>query len=143
MKEALSQIRHSKSDRPVFTAEFLSRIKRLIVFNPLDQKAMEGISRKLITEMCQTWSMQRGKELEVPESLLQYLAQQAHQLNERSQGKEGGRIVRKLISDWIEARIQCDVSQHPGDYKRCATVTLEMVPPAPGAADALGTAPEI
>jgi ATP-dependent Clp protease ATP-binding subunit ClpA len=31
MKETLAQIRHSKSSRPVFAAEFLARIKRVVV----------------------------------------------------------------------------------------------------------------
>lgn len=36
MKEALAQIRHGKSNRPVFAPEFLARIKWVLVFNPLD-----------------------------------------------------------------------------------------------------------
>ncbi len=55
MKEALSQIRHTKSDRPVFTPEFLARLKRIIVFNPLDRLAMEAISRKLLAELAGAW----------------------------------------------------------------------------------------
>jgi hypothetical protein len=46
MKEALSQVRHPKAERPVFTPEFLARIKRITVFNPLERAAMEGIARK-------------------------------------------------------------------------------------------------
>jgi len=65
MKEALGQIRHSKSDRPVFTPEFLARIKRIIVFNPLNRAAMEGISRKLTAELVETWQAKRGKRLGV------------------------------------------------------------------------------
>ena len=69
MKEALSQIRHSKSDRPVFTPEFLARIKRIIVFKPLDRAAMDAIARKLLAEVgrrrgrrsaASGWSYRRG-----------------------------------------------------------------------------------
>jgi AAA domain (Cdc48 subfamily) len=90
MKEALSQIRHSKSDQPVFTPEFLARIKRLIVFNPLDKAAMESISRKLAGELVQTWASKRDKTLVIPDSLSVYIADQGHRMNERSGGKEGG-----------------------------------------------------
>ena len=90
MKEALSQIRHSKSNRPVFTAEFLARIKRIIVFRPLDKEAMHGICRKLVAEMQAAWREKRGKRLEVPEDLVQHIAGRSRQINEKSKGKEGG-----------------------------------------------------
>ena len=47
VKELLSRTRHGKSNRPVFTAEFLARIKRIVLFNPLDLDAMRSISRLL------------------------------------------------------------------------------------------------
>jgi ATP-dependent Clp protease ATP-binding subunit ClpA len=128
MKEALSQIRHSKSDRPVFTPEFLSRIKRIIVFNPLDQEALLGISRKLVAEIQREWFMKRGKHLEVPEELVVHVGKEAQRLNERSEGKEGGRIVRKLISEWVEARIQSEITQRTDEYRKCGVVALEFVP---------------
>ena len=69
MKEALSQIRHSKSDRPVFTPEFLARIKRVVVFKPLDAAAMHAIARKQVSDLARTWAETRGKELRVPPEL--------------------------------------------------------------------------
>jgi ATP-dependent Clp protease ATP-binding subunit ClpA len=125
MKEALSQIRHSKSDRPVFTPEFLARIKRVIVFNPLDHKAMQSIGRKLLTELQDTWAAKRGKRLEVPEALVKYIGDQAHAINEKSNGKEGGRIVRKLLSEWVEAPLQREVSRRPDEYKACEIVAVD------------------
>ena len=68
MKEALGQIRHGKSDRPVFTPEFLARIKRVIVFRPLDGAAMTGIARKQAAELRRNWSEGRNKRLEWPEA---------------------------------------------------------------------------
>ena len=124
MKEALSQIRHTKSDRPVFTPEFLARIKRVIVFSPLDQAAMQGIARKLTAEMVRNWSAKRGKELEIPAELVERIGQEAHRLNEQSKGKEGGRIVRKLLADWVEGPLQREVSLKPDDYRRCRIVRL-------------------
>jgi ATP-dependent Clp protease ATP-binding subunit ClpA len=131
MREALSQIRHTKSDRPVFTPEFLSRIRRIIVFNSLDQAAMEGICRKLIAEMRQTWLEKRGKRLEIPEELVKHIATQAHQVNEKSTGKEGGRIVRKLIAEWIEAPLQRQISERPGEYRKSKSIVLGWAPTQP------------
>jgi ATP-dependent Clp protease ATP-binding subunit ClpA len=134
MREALSQIRHTKSDRPVFTPEFLARIKRIIVFNPLDRQAMEGICRKLVGEMQQAWAEKRGKRLAVPETLIRHIADQAHALNEKSKGKEGGRVVRKLIAEWVEAPVQRETSRQPAAYRAASLVKVEHGPresPAP------------
>jgi ATP-dependent Clp protease ATP-binding subunit ClpA len=130
MKEALSQIRHSKSDRPVFTPEFLARLKRIIVFNPLDQAAMEGISCKFSAEMMKEWQSKRGKLLELPNPLAIYIADQGHRINDRSGGKEGGRVIRKLYSEWVEAKLQREASQRPEEYKQCTKVAVEFAPPA-------------
>jgi ATP-dependent Clp protease ATP-binding subunit ClpA len=128
MREALSQIRHTKSDRPVFTPEFLSRIKRIIVFHPLDGEAMAGIARKLVAEMQEVWRAKRGKRLEVPETLVRHIGEQSHLLNERSKGKEGGRIVRKLIAEWVEAAIQREATRKAVDYKAADVVIVEQIP---------------
>jgi ATP-dependent Clp protease ATP-binding subunit ClpA len=128
MKEVLTQIRHSKADRPVFTPEFLARIKRVIVFNSLDRPAMQSIARKLVAEMQQTWASQRAKRLEVPEALSRQLGDAAHQLNEKSKGKEGGRIVRKLLADWVEAPLQRAITERVGVYLACTTVVIDSTP---------------
>lgn len=127
MKEALSQIRHTKSDRPVFTPEFLARIKRVIVFNPLDQSAMNAIARKLVGEMVSGWADKRGKRLEIPGELVKLIADEAHRINEQAKGKEGGRIVRKLLADWVESPLQRKVSLHPEDYRTCSLVSLRHI----------------
>src|SRR5205823_6568105 len=129
MKEALSQIRHSKSDRPVFTPEFLSRLKRVIVFNALDAAAMTNISRHQFTELRKTWSEKRHKRLDVPPELLEYVGEQAHRFNEKSGGQEGGRIVRKLITDWVESRLQREASLRPKEYRLCKSVALGFITP--------------
>lgn len=128
MKEALSQIRHSKSNRPVFTPEFLARIKRIIVFHPLDKEAMQGIARKLVGEMQAVWRERRGKRLEVPAELVEHIAERSHQVNEKSKGKEGGRIVRKLIAELVEAAVQRETSDRPGEYRACDAVVLRFTP---------------
>jgi ATP-dependent Clp protease ATP-binding subunit ClpA len=143
MKEALSQIRHTKSDRPVFTPEFLARIKRIIVFNPLSGEAMRGIARKLVAEMREMWQEKRGKVLAVPEALVEYLGEQAHRQNEKSKGKEGGRLVRKLLAEWVEARLQRAITERPQEYRQCATVILNITPPEPDPLGNGAVAPEV
>jgi ATP-dependent Clp protease ATP-binding subunit ClpA len=131
MREALSQIRHTKSDRPVFTPEFLARLKRVIVFGSLDNAAMQGIARKLLRELCEQWQTKRGKRLEIPEALVQFVADESSRRNEKSKGKEGGRIVRKLISEWIEAKLQREISRQLDAYRACNRIVLAFTPPSP------------
>ncbi len=125
MKEALAQIRHGKSNRPVFAPEFLARIKRVIVFQPLTQEAMEGICRKLLDEMQEVWREKRQKELVVAEGLVEWIAAESHRRNEKSQGREGGRIVRKLMAQWIETPVQQAATAEPGKYRQCGVVEVE------------------
>jgi ATP-dependent Clp protease ATP-binding subunit ClpA len=136
MKEALTQIRHTKSDRPVFTAEFLARLKRIIVFLPLGREAIEGISRKLTSDLAQTWFAKRGKRLTIAESLVSRLAARSHALNEASGGREGGRVVRKVLADWVEAALQREVTQRPDEYRRCSIISVD-IDPAHDETDAL------
>ena len=90
MKESLSCIRHTKSNRPVFTPEFLARIKRIIVFRSLDASAMSGICRRLVADLRCDWEAKRQKTLHVNDTLVEAIARKSHALNEKSQGKEGG-----------------------------------------------------
>lgn len=129
VKEHLPTIRHERSTQPVFTPEFLARIKRIIIFKPLDEDAMEGICRKLLKRMQETWEEKREKTIVVPDSLIKYIAKRSHQENERSGGKEGGRIVGKLMSDLIEASIQREASEREDEYKACNMIELLFISP--------------
>lgn len=136
MKEALGQIRHGKSDRPVFTPEFLARVKRVIVFRPLDGGAMAGIARKQAADLRRSWADGRNKRLDVPDALVEYVGAAARRLDERANGKEGGRVVRKLVAEWIESPLQRAMAADPDGYRRAAAVLIDFVPPAePPAAD--------
>jgi ATP-dependent Clp protease ATP-binding subunit ClpC len=144
MKEALGQIRHGKSDRPVFTPEFLARIKRVIVFKPLDKAAMEAIARKQLADIGRSWAETRNKQLEIPDALGTYIGTAARRLDEKSNGKEGGRVVRKLVSEWVEAPLQRAMAANPDGYRTCTVITLEfMQPPEPSAADQPYAAPGV
>lgn len=127
MKETLSQIKHAKSNRPVFAPEFLARLKRVIVFLPLSRDAMLGICRKLVREMQESWRERRGKSFEIDDALIIAIADEAHRRNDKSDGKEGGRIVRKLLSDFIEASVQTTITEHPEAYTRCQGVRVSAI----------------
>ena len=103
---------------------------------------MHGITRKLIHELIQTWREKRGKELSIPEMLVNYIAERAHQKNEQSKGKEGGRLVRKLIADWVESPLQKEMSNNPEQYRRCREIHLAAVIPESTPASA-AVAPEV
>ncbi|AMV24180.1 ATP-dependent Clp protease ATP-binding subunit ClpE [Gemmata sp. SH-PL17] len=144
MKEALGQIRHGKSDRPVFTPEFLARIKRVIVFRPLDGPAMTGIARKQAAELRRGWAEGRNRRLELPDALVEYVGSAARRLDERANGKEGGRIVRKLVAEWIEAPLQRAMAAAPDEYRRADAVVLEFTPPGePPAGDQAYPVPDV
>ncbi len=129
MKEALSQIRHGKSDRPVFTPEFLARIKRIIVFKPLDGDAMRAIADKRLREISRNWREERRKELTWPEALGHYVGRAAHRLDRQSGGREGGRVVHKLTAEWVESPLQRAVSQEPASYRQASRVVLTFSAP--------------
>jgi len=143
MKEALSQIRHGKSDRPVFTPEFLARIKRVIVFKPLDKAAMTAIARKQLADIRLNWAETRGKQLDFPAALGEYIGSAAHRLDEKSNGKEGGRVVRKLVSEWVEASLQRAMAADAEGYRSCGVVAISMSSPPEPPADQPFPSPNI
>ena len=129
IKELLSRIRHTKSNRPVFSPEFLARVKRFVVFRSLDQQAMIGICRRLIENMQTQWQHKRQKMLTLPDDLIIDIGRRAFAIDEKSQGKEGGRIVRKLIADFVESKIQSAISIDPQAYRACRRVDIGYAPP--------------
>lgn len=130
VKDHLPTIRHASSNQPVFSPEFLARIKRIIIFKSLDEQAMEGICRKLLKRIQNDWKKKREKTIDIPDNLIKYIAKQSHTENERSGGKEGGRIVSKLISELIEVSIQREASKRENEYKTSEVIELIFLPPA-------------
>lgn len=105
VKSTLSRVRHERSSQPVFTPQFLARIRTTVVFAPLDEVAMLGITRLIAAQVRSLWKNHRNKEMRIGDDLIRALAYEAYRRNEKSGGKEGGRIIRKLISDLVERRI--------------------------------------
>lgn len=131
VRRKLEELRSERSNQPVFAPEFLARIRRIIIFKPLDRNAMEGICRKLVARMQGDWRTRRRKTIRIPEELIGHIADRSHEANTRAGGKEGGRIVAKLISELVEVGIQEAATDRPDEYKRCNVVELTFLPPAP------------
>ena len=102
VKNALERVRPERGAQPVFTAHFLARIKQIVVFRPLDEEAMEGICQLQLDRLSALWLQRRGIEVQVDNAVVELIAARAHRVNEKSGGKEGGRIVRKLIAEVVE-----------------------------------------
>lgn len=117
VKQTLSRIRHERSTQPVFPPQFLSRIKRIIVFNPLDEEAMIGVTERVCRRIDELWRKKREKVIEISREAIEAVGRHAHYLNEQSNGEEGGRIVRKLVSDLIESKIQTAATNDPISYR--------------------------
>jgi len=54
------------------------------------------------------------------------LARIAQEKNEKSKGKEGGRIVRKLIADLVGTPIQAAIAARMEEYKNCNRVRIHL-----------------
>lgn len=114
VKQTLSKVRHERSSQPVFPPAFLARIGRVVVFNPLDEAAMIGIAQRVCQKLQRTWQQKRQQQLTIPGELIEQIGKKGHALNERSGGREGGRIIKKLIADAVGSRIQTAAANNPG-----------------------------
>jgi len=126
MKETLSRIRHAKADRPIFTPEFLARLRRVVIFRPLDCLAMTGITRKLLRELVVDWQVKRSKELIISQAICEQIAQEAHRRNDASKDREGGRVVHKLIADVVQTALQRAIGRDPSRYQRSRRITIDL-----------------
>ncbi len=138
VKEALLQVGRGAHGGPVFSPEFLARIRRIIVFRPLDLDAMTAICRGLVDRQRAFWRDKREKELVVPEELIHHAAARGHLLNETSGGKEGGRIVAKILSDLIESPVLLEQQRRKDEFRRCARIELDFRPEGSAGADGRG-----
>lgn len=130
VKKDLLKEMHRNSNQPVFSPEFLARIKRIIIFNPLDLGAMENISYKILERMQRDWK-KLDKELDVPDALMKYIAKRGYEENEKSGGREGGRIIEKLMTELIESNIDREASLKEKKYKECDAIKIVFLPPGP------------
>ena len=124
VKSSLARVRNERSGQSVLSQAFLARIKRIQIFNPLNEPAMLGITRILLDRVQKTWLTHRGKTIVVADELIQHIAAQGHAVNVKSGGREGGRGIRRLIADLVEDRIQNTAIRSKHDYARCRTIRL-------------------
>lgn len=129
VKDYLPTLRHEHSREPVFPPEFLARIRRIIVFKPLDRAAMAGICRKMLARRERFWSEKREKRLVIPDSLVEYIADLSDAENRASGGREGGRIVDKKIAELVEDAIVREAKRQQDRYLACRCIELAFQPP--------------
>ena len=106
VKQALSKVRHERASQPVFPPQFLARIRRIVLFGPLSEQAMEGIAFKKLQQMQSRWWDKRQIEIDFDDELAKSVGAIGHKLNESAQGREGGRLIARIISDHVEQPIQ-------------------------------------
>ena len=126
VKNALARVRNERSGQPVLSQAFLARIKRIQIFNPLNEPAMLGITQILLQRIQEKWHKHRGKTIVVAAELLQHIARQGHAINTKSGGREGGRGIRRLLAELVEDRIQLAAIKSKHDYARCHTLRLNL-----------------
>lgn len=142
VKQALGKVQHERSNLPVFSPEFIARIRHILIFRPLDRSAMEAICRKHVKKMQHTWQQKREKTLLIPETLVRYIAERSHRLNQHSGNKEGGRIVERLLSQLVEDTIQQEQIDSEEAYKRANVIEIHCTLP-PDASDTYHYQPTI
>lgn len=126
VKQILSKVRHERSSQPVFPPQFLSRIKRIMIFNPLDEEAMIGIAQRRLNHMSKLWETKRQKRIVFDAEVASLIGKKGFQLNEASNGREGGRIISRLISDIVEIKIQKEAQTDPEAYKQAKTINVRL-----------------
>jgi ATP-dependent Clp protease ATP-binding subunit ClpA len=129
VKDELPKVRHRNTNEPVFPPEFLARIRRTIVFKPLDRAAMRGICRKMLEKRERFWSEKREKQLVIPDALIDHIAALSDAENQASGGREGGRIVDKKIAELIEDAIVREAKHQPDAYLACQRIELVFAQP--------------
>ena len=142
VKSTLARVRQERSGQPVFPPQFLARIKRVVIFRPLDEGAMIAIATKIVARVAAVWAQRRDKDLAVAADLVAWIGRLSFRLNEASGGKEGGRIVRKLVAELIEGPVQRAAARQAVEYNRARTITVRAAEPEPEPIAATATATE-
>jgi ATP-dependent Clp protease ATP-binding subunit ClpC len=128
IKESLARIRHPKCNRPVFTPEFLSRMKRIVVFRSLSEEAMLRIAARMAKNMQEEWLIQRHKSLVIADNLIDWIGRKSFAMNEKSNGREGGRIVRKCFTELVDSSLQTALAADPRGYRLSKRIVLRYEP---------------
>lgn len=131
VRQTLSRIRLERSSQPVFPAQFLSRIRRIVVFRPLDADAMIGIAQRCGQRLKDQWQRKRSVELQIANEVWQAIGMLAHQVNQSHQQQEGGRMVQKLIDQIVQDRLQRFTLETPALVRPGHAIQIELSADAP------------
>ncbi|MGH3243439.1 MAG: AAA family ATPase, partial [Spirillospora sp.] len=125
----LLALRDPRSHEKVFPPEFLGRLQQIVVFRPLDSGALEGITRLMVDERRRHWRERLGKEVLIPEELVEYIAELSHEANERAKQTEGARVVRRMIAGLVEDPLTRAMDRDRDAFESCTRIELDY--PAP------------
>jgi ATP-dependent Clp protease ATP-binding subunit ClpA len=134
VREALYGLRGPDRDTPVFTPEFIARIKRVVVFDPLGPEAMLSIASKLTDRKRTSWREKREKELIISEELIRYVAAECHRRNESSGGRRGARDIRPLLADLVDEPLLRAQDHHEEEFRLSPRIELLLVADEPAGA---------
>lgn len=121
----LARVRAERGSQAVFPPQFLARLKKVVVFQALDDQALRMIARKLIGEVAARWQQRRDQRLDVDDDVINWIGNRAHAVNDRSGGKEGGRSIRKLIANYIEIKL-AGVAPPTNPMKRSGSLKVRL-----------------
>ena len=122
VKEELYKAKTSDGRMPIFTPEFLARVQKIVVFRPLNREALKNILVLQLNKKAKAFQKSRNKALVVSPNVIDILADECHARYEESDGREGGRVVLKVIIEFIDTLIQ---SCPPQEFKRATTLEIE------------------
>jgi ATP-dependent Clp protease ATP-binding subunit ClpC len=128
VKEELYKIEHVTARQKCFTPEFLARITKIIIFNPLSLEAMQAIATLKLNKIKKVWREKRNKELNVHPAVVKHVARLGDEANRKANGREGGRIIPKYISELIEAPLQDKIAKESKVYERASEVRVILDP---------------
>ena len=100
-----------------FSPEFINRLDRVIVFNPLTAKHLERIVRLQVTRFIDR-VREQGIVLSVTSGARKHLAEQSHK------PKQGARAVRRTIQELLETPLANILLERSGKQK--VRVTAKM-----------------
>jgi ATP-dependent Clp protease ATP-binding subunit ClpA len=123
VRERMHALR-SRDGQQVFTPELLARIDRIIVFRPIDLKAMIEICQIRLERRQELWRTKFEKELVVSKDLMLLVSTQGHERNQQAGGKEGGRIIEKLLAQFVDDPLHHARDTHAARFDDC--VRLEV-----------------
>jgi ATP-dependent Clp protease ATP-binding subunit ClpC len=131
VRDALAEERHARTGQLVFPPEFLARIGRILIFKPLDAGAMEMICRLGIERAKAGWR-QKDRELVVDDELIVQIASEAHRRDREARFTEGGRIVRRLIADYVHSPVTAALSEDEHASRTCSRIGVRLDPRSGG-----------